>query len=293
MDDEEITFAKLFDEEFEASCNAYLAKSLMNNDDITEENFIRKLPEFGTRDSVFLFHDILSSLLPRLFFDVYVLFMQRADVINASTAETFKEIEEEKDNLKKQVSDLEKQLREKERIIKEKEEDIQSLSKRLIAEENANKNMEKEIEKKTEAIAYENKSLLRQNKKLQSYYSDLSSKYNKLKAEIGDSVADIEEDVREEMKEVDIDARYLFLLYDDIGCRQSIKEEFPNAEFTSKASSLFTQKYDMVIVLTECIDHSNYFAMKKQCKINNIPFAHCPYSNLDMIKTVIWNVLNN
>lgn len=195
--------------------------------------------------------------------------------------------------MKKRLSTAEKELVKKDGEIKAREDAISSLAKKLKVKEKECGSFEDEVKKRTENIADENRSLLRQNRKLQAYYANLQSKYNRLK-EAADSVgAGIEEESGEEMREVDLNGRYLFLLYDDIGCRQNIKAEFPNAEFTSKASSMSNQKYDMVIALTECIDHSNYNAAKKQCKIHGVPFAHSPYSNLEMIKTVIWNVLNS
>lgn len=292
FENKSITYEELYDKEFEAACFDYLTQELIIDDDLSEENFIRKLPECGTAEATLLYRDILASLLPRLFFDIYQLFSRRADIIKASSAKSIQKMQDEKKSLKKRVAAQEKELSKKDNEIKRKEEVISSLTKKLKAKEKERGSFEEEIKKRTENIADENKSLLRQNRKIQAYYADLQSKYNRLKEAADSAGAEIEEDSEEEMREVDLNARYLFLLYDDIGCRQNIKAEFPNAEFTSKASSLYNQKYDMVIALTECIDHSNYLAAKKQCKINNIPFAHSPYSNLEMIKTVIWNVLN-
>lgn len=292
FENKSITYEELYDQEFEAACFDYLTQELIVDDELSEENFIRKLPEYGTAEATLLYRDILASLLPRLFFDIYQLFSRRADVIKASSAKSIQKIQDEKKSLKKQLSAATKELNKKDEEIKRKEETISTLTKKLKVKEKECGSIDAVVKEKTENIAYENKSLLRQNRKLQEYYTDLQSKYRRLK-EAADSVgAEIEEETGEEMREVDLNARYLFLMFDSIGCRKAIKEEFPNAEFASKASSLVNQKYDMVIVLTECFDHSNYSAAKKQCKIHGIPFAHSPYSNLEMIKTVIWNVLN-
>ena len=100
-------------------------------------------------------------------------------------------------------------------------------------------------------------------------------------------------EVHETIVDVDMNARYLFIIGSDIPLQTTLKKEFPNAEFASKTIHLTHTKYDMVIALTSCIDHKYYLAIKKQCKDHDIPFVHCPHSNIEMMRTVIFNFWNN
>lgn len=292
INEEETNYNKIFEKSLTLACNNHLKKELMRDEELNSDNFLTSLSNRGAASAQAIAVDVFSTLTQCIQAAIFHLILQSSSVEKSLSQKNTQRIMGERDSYKKELHNAGKEIQKKNREIVKKDAEIKRLSDKLKSKKTTFVDVEKVVKEKTEGIAEENRSLYRQNKKLQTYYSALRSKYERLKSEMGNSVIDIEEDEREEMKEVDVNARYLFLLYDNIGCRQNIKEAFPNAEFTSKVVPLSSHIYDMVVSLTECIDHSNYLAMKKQCKIHGVPFAHSPYSNIDMIKTVIWNVIN-
>ena len=64
----------------------------------------------------------------------------------------------------------------------------------------------------------------------------------------------------------------------------------PNAVFQDQNINI-TSSYDMVIVLTNHISHSSYYYVKEQCKNKGIPMIHSKYSNIELIKALIWNYI--
>ena len=291
--EKQIYYRDLFDKEFRVVCQHNLKRQLMLDENLVEDNFLRtvpKEPELSEPEQAVV-QAVTCELLNRLLFDILRLFSQKSAINKAVAHKTTQRIKDERDALQKKLNSVEKQVAEREKELRKKEEQIKSLSAKISSKNSLN--IEQIVSEKTEDIAYENKSLLRQNRKLQVYYNDLLRKYEKLKENMPESEVEDEEDVAEEMKEVDMNARYLFVCYDDVNCKKIIKEAFENAEFTDKVQNFSKTQYDMVVTLTDCIDHATYLQIKKQCKTHSIKFAHCPHSNIEMIKTVIWNVLNS
>ena len=291
-DEGEISFHEVFEHEFNAVCKSYLQREIMRDGSINEDNFMRTVPRIDDPKAQIVLHEFMTGLIPRLQYNIFQVVSEESNLDFELAKKTSQRIKSERDDYRKKLKTTERQLQKKEEDIKERDMRISLLSSKLISAEKAD-NVDKLIKERTEDIAYENKSLSRQNRKLQSAYSDITAKYQRLKARVAKSGSvEVEED-EEEIREVDLNARYLFVIGTEVTYRNAIKETFPNAEFVSKAVNLVGTKYDMVITLTSCVDHHYYLAIKKQCKDHSIPFAHCPYSNLDMIKTVIWNVLNS
>lgn len=284
-----VTYREIFDHEFAVCCESFLKRQLEQNENMDVNNFlffvsIRRIDE---KQINFIEREIINDLIPRLLFDISLLFS--SSLQKAMENEELNKARKERDELRKELKKKEKELAEKDRVSKEKDEKISLLASKLSKKE---KEKERDNSEEVENLSYENKSLLRQNQKLQNYYSDLLSKYEKLKEKMQEEGKDVEEEKVEEMRKVDLNARYLFFMGDDIKCRAQIKEMFPNAEFTSKSSNFSLTAYDMVVIMSGCVDHKHYWRIKEQCKIHGIPFAHSPHSNLEMIKTMIWNVLN-
>lgn len=289
----ELKYKEMFNCELLAASESFLEQLTMCNDDLNVDNYLRVVPQILSTHPVkqSMTQEVLSYLLSRLLFNISIFLSSSSSLQKALEEEEIKKIKEERDELKKELKKKERELSEKERESKEKEEKISVLTSKLLKKEKE-KEKEQDASAEIENLSYEKKSLLRQNRKLQGYYSDLLSKYEKLKEKMREEGEDVEEEKVEEMKEVDLNARYLFFMGNDIGCRVQIKEMFPNAEFTCKAINFSLTSYDMVVVLTGCVEHKYYYKIKEQCKIHGVPIAHCPHSNLEMIKTMIWNVLN-
>ena len=285
-----VKYAEMFDDEFTSSCESLLNWQLVQDDNMNIDNFLFSVSSKRVDEDMRyeIGNKITRELTPRLFSDIFILF---SSSLNKSfEEEEIKKIREERDELKKELKRKEAELKEREEEVKEKNDKISSLSSQLLKKEEEG---EKEREEEIEALSEENKNLIRQNKKMDSLYSDLFSKYRKLKERVEEGGEEIEEEEKvEEMKEIDLNARYLFFMGADIKCRTQIKEMFPNAEFTDRSSNFSLTAYDMVVIMTGCVDHKHYWRIKEQCKIHNIPFVHSHHSNLDIIKNAIWNVLN-
>ena len=144
-------------------------------------------------------------------------------------------------------------------------------------------------EELAEQFKVQNVILKNQNSKICNKYNSLFDKYTKLKEQMKIEDRTIETFV--ELKELDFDGKYLFVVLDDVTFKDKIKENFKNALFSENNIEL-NDTYDMVIIMTEHISHSTYYSIKAQCKNKKIPYIHCGFSNIDLIKELMWNEIN-
>lgn len=292
--EEEYTFHDMFEYEFNAVCKMYLQRAFMRDKTLSDDNFMRIIPKADDPCAPAVLHEFVNALISRLQYNVFQVVSYEMKIHDEMAKKESQKLKNERNEYKKQLKSSQAELQSMDVQLKEKENQISALKKRINSI-NAEDTVSKQLKEKTRDIAYENTCLARQNFKLQTAYRDILGKYTTLKSRIaeGEQIDESSEEEVGTIKEVDLNGRYLFIIGSDIKCKQSIKEEFPNAEFASKAVNIVGAKYDMVVALTGCIDHHYYLAIKKQCKSHGIPFGHCQHSNLNMIKTIIWNVLND
>jgi len=159
---------------------------------------------------------------------------------------------------------------------------IDNLNAVLNKKESKKSNKDEDYQKKIHELE-------KQVKKMEQKYGDLEEKYLRLKEHKEDAK---EEMVAETIVEIDTNANYLFLCYDDVTFFGAIKKAFPNASFSNDNTTV-KNTIDYVVALTNHVDHSAYYGVKQQCDTRNIPFIHCPYTNVELIKDTIADFIAN
>lgn len=172
---------------------------------------------------------------------------------------------------------------------------IESLENAILSEKNTTTEEEyKKLLQKYENLQQKNLELERQNKKLKSKYDALNEKYLNLVVENTKQINEqkkLSTDKNKKTLKLNKNGRYLFLIGKDVTFGNSIKKVFPNSITTMGNINLSEYKIDAVIIFINKVSHSNYYPIKNQCKRNNIPLCHCPYSNIDKIKDTMELVL--
>mgnify|MGYP003291405928 CR=1 FL=1 len=241
--------------------------------EIKQDNYYSDLPDGH------LIFVIYARLVRTLSYDLNSLMLflskrnNRYETLNNDISDKQKEIDsllEEKAKLNEQIKSLENQIRNQ----KKEYADLKSKkSDRVI-----------EMEQYSEV-------LLRDKNKIKSKYDDLFEKYKKLKSETSSNVE--ESEVVSDFIDVDINKRYGFVIFDDVTFINALKEAFPNCVILSNNNNISPKALDMVIAITTHINHSTYLGIKKQCNDKKIPIIHCEFTNVGLIKEVIWNYLNS
>ena len=265
------TLYDTIDTEICATCKDFIKIKSIRDMSINENNYFLTIPE-QPQDIL----EFLHILFNRVYIDLERIL--KSEVTSAFLSTVNDEVVKELDNslLEEQEKNQEYEVK-----IKELEQQVIQLKDQLSKTDNIIKDSLKE--------STEHKlTLIRQNEKLKNKYNTLLNKYKNLKYEEND-IVEIEE---EEYKEVDLDAKYLFVLSEDATFKNVISKTFKNATFASDNSVINPSKVDMVIVITTHISHSIYYGVKKQCKNKNIPLLHCEFSNIELIKDIIWNYIN-
>lgn len=190
--------------------------------------------------------------------------------------------------------------KENETLTKKHEKEIKNLNEIIDTLKNQINDLKEkktsEIEEELEFLKIENKNQLNQNIKLQEKYNLLFNKYRTIKKSVTEN-EDINknEDINENMKlkEVDCDLHYMFVVIDNFNLENSIKKEFPNADFYKSTVDMNLDNIDMVIIITSHIKHTTYKYVKKQCKVQKVPMIQTTSINVDMIKNSILSYLNS
>lgn len=265
------SLANFIKEETREVCKEFIQKRTFEEEGIDVDNYFLILPDCFD-DYVYIFDNVIN----------YV----KIDIENfASSQIENKLLETISDDaikdLKKEVEILETKVEKLKQEILLKEDKIKSLRKKI--EDN-------EKNEKTENLIEQNISLQRKIEKADRRYNDLLEKYNRLKEQ---NTQAHNEEVIEEQQEVDLNKRYCFVAYGDITFLNDILSVFPNSFFLTKNSDINNISADLVICLTEHIDHSTYYDVKKRCSNRNIPFIHCKHSNVELIKNSIAEYYQN
>lgn len=256
-----LTFKDIIAKEIKkVSINWIRARSILTDDTVDKSFYAGTLP-----DKPEYAMPILSSILGAILVDVEYLF---CDEVQKSTQKENKKIEA----LKVKQKELTSKIRSLTTLNARQERELLSLKSNLT---DGDSPYLSEIEE-----------LTRQNSKLQTRLDKILSKYETLKQQVQQ---DVEEDVEPEtVKSVDLNGRYLFIVSNHTTFRKKVVETFPNARFCNASSEVpDLSNIDMVIVITSHIDHPTYNFIKKKCKDQNIPWVHCDYTNVELIKEVI------
>lgn len=256
---------EIIDNAFEWACDNYLYYKRVQNPLLNESNMFFEIPD-APEDIIMILKTVLSVVMTDF---LYALFNVNKD----SDIEVKSQVPDDgRSNLMSEIEKL--------------KIEIAGLKGKLAA---ANKKAEEADEKIQDAYSSCEEMISLNNRKyvrLAGEYNSLSDKYKKLQNNQENNQKEntkIEENI-----EIDMNKRYVFIIENDVGLTEQIKKSFPNAVF-SESENIKEMKADLVIFLTAFVSHSKYSKIKNQCKNNNIPYVHCPFSNVDMIKNAIWS----
>ena len=269
-----LSFENIVNTEIEKVCKDFIRFRCSEMDNIDESNYFLTLPE-DIIYAILLFDQIINYI--KVDVDNICFSSDSKELRKILKQKTVKVLRDSNEEFSNRIEELEKELAENKRTIEILNNRIKSKS----TEKNNN----------TELIKEQNSALIRQNDKIKEKYNQLLHKYEELKVKTSEIIID-SEILKEEMKELDINGKYLFICYEDVTFKRVILDEFPNSDFCDSNININASSVDLVIVLTEHINHSTYYAMKEQCKSKNIPLVHCRFSNLELIKELMWNTLN-
>lgn len=267
-----ISLYKIVENELKEVCKEFIRERTVELDDINIDNYFLTLPN-SFRDSVYIFDNVIKyvkidigNFIASKIGDGYL------DLLNSSIVK----------NLDKQIECLKDKVEALEQEIAIKEDKIRILG---LEVDNSKK------DEKVKQLIDQNISLQRKIEKSDRIYNDLLEKYNRLKEQ--NIQVENEEEVFVEQREIDLKKRYCFVAYGDITFLNDILSVFPNSFFLTKNSDINNISADLVICLTEHIDHSTYYDVKKRCSNRNIPFIHCKHSNVELIKNSIAEYYRN
>lgn len=194
------------------------------------------------------------------------------------------QMQEKQEEIEQYYNETMKNLREE--ALNEFSE-LQEEYKLMVDELNNLDSLKNKLSINTEVISNQNdtiKKLMKENNKLKEKYNNLVSKIN---------ISEELQEKKEVCKEIDINLNYVFLASEDITFKDGILNVFPNSKIISNnKANLNPNNIDYVIVLTNHIGHAEYYGVKEQCKNKNIPFLHCPFDNIQMIKELIYENIN-
>lgn len=272
----EIGIHGFVEEEMKLICHEFIRKRSASMKDIDESNYFLTLP-----DTPALALELLGEILSRVEVDMERTVCKRAAIID-NLEQSFEKFVDRK------VLDLEIELRELKELIEEKDrelEDKNALLKRSYTNVATLEEYKKEGQQ--ELLEY-NKSLQRENAKVKDKYNQLLVKYEELKKNNIDTKTGKESISVEEMqlKELDVNGRYMFVIGRNTTFEGKLQEAFPNSTIISSNMPIGIST-EMVVVLTQCIDHSLYYDVKNQCKQKKIKMIHTEYSNIELIKQMM------
>jgi hypothetical protein len=268
-------FANMVEEEIKLSCMKLIIMKSEFNADIDDVNYFVTIPRTLDECALF-FHDLINGIqlsLEHLFASNTAKAIHDF-VSNQSTNEMFEDL----DKMKSDINLLNNVIDDKEKLIEKLNRQIKSLENKL-------KEQSEHKHKKYIEILEHNIHLNRQNQKLKEKYIKLvNKKYS------GVEETNIPDDINE-LNELDINGKYLFIGFDKNGFQEQVLKHLPNAKFQDTNIDIHPST-DMVIMLTKHITHPTCFGIKEQCKNKGIPLIYSKYSNIGLIKDLMWNNMN-
>lgn len=268
-----LSLETIINDEIRKVCKEFIKHKILEKDNIDLSNYFLTLPS-TTKDAIFIFDSVLNYV--KVDIENFIKSNTTSDFLKLTRDEILKTLDDENNNLNDTVKKLNDEL-------SLKENNIKNLNS-LISEKDTKKDDYEEL------LLEHISTLERQNIKIKEKYNKLLEKYENLKEKTIDTIEDEETFVT--FKELDFNEKFLFVASEDISFQQNILNIFPNASFCNSNININSANVYMVIVLTSHIDHSTYYGIKEQCKNKSIPLIHCKFSNIELIKELIWNYIN-
>lgn len=266
------SFSDLVDKALYNVCLDYMRYRRTKNDLLNEQNMFFELP-----DTVEDYIMIMKGVFDRVYTEL-ILFTNIPEVRDTRSIPDFEK--EARKNYEDEIDALRKQNE----LLSKENTSLKKQADTSITFEEVENRVQDAYKDCSEMITLTN----RKYSKLLNKYNALAEKYNALSKDAADGdYKDSAEPVIP--SEIDTNKRYVFIVEEDVGFTEQIKDEFPNAVF-SNSENIKEMNCDLVVFLTAFVSHSKYLNIKNQCKSNNIPFVHCAFTNVEMIKNAIRSI---
>ena len=270
--DLEFGIFNLIDESIKENIRLFINCKYTSEIKITKSNY-NTVVDVTNDEGVYLFACIVNDVINGIY---------SINRDNSLAAENFKNIIEEFQENKNE--ELKKENNLLKQINKEKDLELQNLKNKIEL-----------LEKEKQSIIKNTGNHLINNIRICEKQKRLGDNYKKklsllsLEHNIFENIID---NKKENIKNIDYNATYLFIVDDELNFYNKIKEKFPNSITKNKNINIENFNIDAVIAITSNIDHATYYGIKKQSKAKNITFIHCLYKNIDIIEGMIFNEIN-
>lgn len=258
-------------QEFANACREHIARKSIEDMSINESNYFLTIPDTDIDYLLIIQHTLdwtiidIEHFLKSQFTEAGIaLFMN----------ENFQTMEEEKNALEEELKQKSEELFLTQQKLKNEQEWKNEKQKRSQDEHLSNEC----IELKRQLAAEQKKNQMLQEKQVRLQET------NRELEQMLETLSCIEETADEDDFCLDMNGHYIFLVDDSLPVSSRLKEEFPNAVLYKNNTNINASATDMVICLTKSITHTAYNGFKQQCRDKNIPFMHCPKTNLEFIK---------
>lgn len=280
-----ISYRMLTKDALEEACRVRISREISKNGPITEDNYFLTLPE-KSRTFAADVYEVATDLFTIEEAEIFRLFSgnRKVNCLDCSKCA----------GLLQSVSETNAQKKEKER-------EAESLSRKVASLEQENSRLKEMLNNSKEPYINKLEEEERKLSKLQKNYDQLLEKYTTLKQnafpEPGSGTCKSDKQGTsptcgpQELK-IDHNGRYVFLVDKEKPVSRKLAEEFPNSLVTQDIFTVKANTMDLVVVLTQNIGHSAYNKVRYQCKIKDVPFVHCPYTNLEQIEKMMASALS-
>ena len=270
----EFSLHTVVEDEIKKVCKEFIKqRSIEMVDDVDESNYFITLPN-STQDAIWIFDKIINYV----FIDIEHMCVMGDTYISVMENGLRDEADKKIDALDDENTNLKATIASKDDEITKLKGQIRALQESAKPDDYAESLLERIF------------SQDRQITKLMDKYNGLLSKYEKLKETAHVDIKDDESLIP--LKEPDRNGKYLFIAHEKASFQNNVLEMFPNAVFATSNENVHAGSVDMVVIITSHITHPVYYGMKQQCKEKNIPFVHCPFTNVELIKGCMMDCLN-
>ncbi len=272
-----------FETIFSEVLKRFLTYKLSTDADLNTENYIRRTLPLTPEDTFRIIIDLADNTLQ------FVLFLYLKDYTEGMMEDKYSV---EKNKYETEISEL-KEIIKKDNI--RNEERINNLKSQvgiLELEIKREKASHIESEEAFKELLAANRKLKKKENKISKSYNNLVQKYNLLAEQFQtqkEEAVSLSENIS-----LDMNGRYVFFADESkTTFASNILKEFPNAKITKTPDAVSSDAVDMVIIMTELIDHPSYYSLKEICKTKGIPFIHCSFQNINIIKQTMESYINS
>jgi len=259
----------MIESELENVCQDYIAYMDGKNKDVNEINYIKMTLPLSNTDCL--------KLLNESFFKMIVSLEHLIMINNDYSTDLGKEIIDACKQLQF-MNEENEQLKEK---LQTETELVEKLKNTIHENEEKHRKL---LNKTTEELRRENYELLKELDQLK----EKRTINEKIEKEVIQEK--IKEDVQEKINVQQL--RLLFIISDRCTFLNELQAAFPNAKITFKNYQLSIPKYECVVVFTSYVNHTTYYHVKDICKQTNTPLLHCANSNIEKVKELLDEKIN-